>query len=177
MSAEESGWHSDIWLGRSWLSLVVGFETTMTEPGHLKPKTVLIILGFVALAFIVVCVSAGAWPLAVGMLIGIPLVPLVFSLLNLAGAAVFALIGAILRRILPLRFRAFATERTLHPSVVVLIFAALLGVLLLVFRSVVGVIGGLSVVAVLVGLPWLAEWSRQRKLKKAANKHLQPTPR
>jgi hypothetical protein len=149
----------------------------MTEPGHLKPKTVLIVFGFVALAFIVVCVCAGAWPLAVGALIAIPLVPLLFLLVNLAGAAVFALIGAILSRILPARFRVFATERALHPSVAVLIFAALLGVLLLIFRSVAGVIGGLSVVGVLVGLPWLAEWSRQRKLRKVANKHLQPTPR
>lgn len=153
----------------------VGCETTMTEPGHLKPKTVLIVFGIVALAFIGVCASVGAWPLAIGALIAIPLVPLVMWLLGLVGAAVFALVGTVLCRVLPARFRAFSTQRDLHPAVVVLIFASFIGVLLLVFRDVVGVMGGLSVVGVLVGLPWIAEWSRQRKLKKAANKTLVAT--
>jgi hypothetical protein len=149
----------------------------MTEPGHLKPKTVLIIFGCVALAFTAVCVGVGAWPLAVGMLIGIPLVPLVFWLLNRVALLVFGFIALVLSRILPLRFRVFATQRKLHPAIVVLIFAALIGVLLLIFRSVIGVIGGLCVVGVLLGLPWLAEWSRQRKLKKAANNGLHWTRR
>jgi hypothetical protein len=147
----------------------------MTAPGNLKPKTILIVFAIVGIGFITVCVSVGAWPLAVGALIAIPLVPLVMWLLGLVGSAVFVLIGTALGRILPARFRAFATKRELHPVVVALIFAALLGVLLLIFRSFVGVLGGLSVVGVLVCLPWLAEWSRQRKLRKAANKALQAT--
>jgi hypothetical protein len=109
------------------------------------------------------------------VLIAIPLVPLVMWLLGLVGAAVFALIGTVLCRILPTRFRAFSTQRDLHPAVVVLFFATLIAVLLLVFRDIVGVMGGLSVVGVLVGLPWIAEWSRQRKLKKATNNTLQAT--
>ena len=141
----------------------------MTDPGHLKPKTVLIIFGFVALAFIAVCVSVGAWPLVVGMVIAIPLFPIVMWLLNRIAAVVLAFVGLVLTRILPFRFRVFATRRKLHPVIVMLIFAAFIVVLLLIFRDVVGVIGGLLVVGFLLGLPWLSKWSRQRKLKKAAN--------
>jgi hypothetical protein len=89
---------------------------TMTNPIHLKPKTAPIIFGFVALAFIAVCVRVVGWPLVVGMVIAIFLFPIVYWLVDCAVVVIFAFAGFVLRRIFSLRFRVFATQPNLHPT-------------------------------------------------------------
>jgi predicted ABC-type exoprotein transport system permease subunit len=145
----------------------------MTEPGHLKPRTVAIIFGVVVVAILALLIGVGAWPLAVGLLIAIILLPLFFLAVKVIGMIVSVIIYILIRLAiwpLPKKFRAYASTREQPAVVAVLIFAAMLGTLMLIFRSVIGVLAGLLIVGVLVGLPWLAEWSRERRLKKTTNK-------
>jgi hypothetical protein len=147
----------------------------MTESGHLKPRTVAIVFGVVIVAFLALCISVGAWPLVIGGLIAIILLPLFFLLIKviamiLIGGPVY-LLGQGVTHLLPRSFRVYASTREQPPWVAVLIFVAMVGILMLIFRSVAGVLGGLAVVGVLVGLPWLADWSRERRIKRERHEH------
>lgn len=140
------------------------------QPGHLKTRTVIIVFAGVAVVFMGVCLSVGAWPLALGVPVAILMIPLMNLVLNLLGRLIIGLPLAILERILPKHVTTAAKEKQqLHPAVVVLIFFAFVGILLLIFRDIGGVIAGLMIAGLLLGLPMLAEWSRKRKIKTAAN--------
>ena len=146
-----------------------------TDNGALRPRTVAIVFSVVGLVFIIACLTAGAWPLAVGAVIAIVLLPVFILLANILGRVV--IIGPLhmLSRLLPERFRSHAAEQRLHPVTIILIFAGLAGVLFIIFRDIRGVIAGLLIGGLLVGFPMLAEWSREQKKKKTANKALNPT--
>jgi hypothetical protein len=141
-------------------------KPTNSSPKDLSGRTVAIIFSIVGAVLIITCLAVGAWPLAVGCLIA-PLLLLIFvSLSNFLGRIFIGIPLLLLGRILPNKFTVFATTKKLHPIIVILIFLGLFGILLIVFRSLIGVIGGLAVVGFLLGLPWLADWSRRRKSKK-----------
>ena len=76
----------------------------------------LIIFGFVAIAFIAVCVRLVGWPPVVGTVIAILLFPIVYWLLDCAVVVVFAFAGFVLRRSFSLRFRVFAAQFKAHPA-------------------------------------------------------------
>jgi hypothetical protein len=145
----------------------------MTKSGHLKPRTVAIVFGVVIVAFLALCISVGAWPLAIGGLIAIVLLPLLFLVIKVIGMIVFGgiayLVGLVVTHLLPRSFRVYASTREQPPWVAVLIFVIMVGILMLIFRSVAGVLGGLFVVGILVGVPWLADWSRERRIKREAS--------
>jgi len=145
-------------------------QPTNSSPKDLSRRTVIIILSAVGVILSVICFAVGAWPLAIGFLF----LPVFFfiaaffsNLLGLIFVGIpFLLLGRLCSRILPKGFVAFATTQKLHPIAVILIFLGLFGILLIVFRSLIGVVGGLAVVGFLWGLPWLANWSRRRKTEK-----------
>ena len=78
-------------------------KQTDQSPGHLSNRTVAIVFSLVAIIFITVCLSVGAWPLAVGALIAIPLLPVMFYLLNLLGGVIFGPPIFLLFRLLPIK--------------------------------------------------------------------------
>jgi hypothetical protein len=143
-----------------------------SSSGNLSTRTAVVILSTVWMALMIICLCVGAWPMAIGFLIAPLFIPIIFYVCNLFGLLIFGVpfifLGKLFNRFLPKKFITFATTRRLHPIVVILIFIGLFLTLLIIFRSLIGVIGGLCVVGFLWGLPMLADWSRRRKNKKSA---------
>ena len=142
-------------------------EPANSSPKNLSGRTVIIILSAVGFILSAICFAVGAKPLAIGFLF----LPVFFFIAaffsNLLGLIFVGiplhLFGRLCGHILPKRYVCFATTQNLHPFAVVVIFLGLFGILLIIFRSLIGVIGGLAAVGILLGLPALANWLFTRK--------------
>ena len=145
-------------------------KPTNSSSKNLSGRTVAIILSTVWITLIVICLYVGAWPMAVGFLITLLFIPIIYYFSNLFGLILvgipFLLLGGLLDFILPKRFKDFAKNKKLQPIILILPFLGLYGLLLIIFRDFVAVTAMSLALGLIFGLPALANWLLSRRKNK-----------
>jgi len=132
-----------------------------------------LVIGAVTGLFILLCFG-GLWPLAIGLIIGIPAAAIVMALMQAVIVLLFLGIDRLASK-LPAKPKRFATQKPVHGIVFLPVGVILFGILYLIFRDASAIIGGIAtgiiLVIFLVGIPTGIGWVVRRLRKFKQQRH------